>query len=231
MDIYPYPISSGQKGYLMKQKYPKSRSHLRIYQHIQYYKWIYINIIYPTFGYISRITDMYPIHCWPTITSQVIYLQLRHRYMLWHFKSIYFSDQQFCTRSFKNEKTRSSGGGDKTVWQMLLKSNEATKCLHRSSSLDSQDGRRWWWWCCGEVVAQQQFSKNTKGDERWKIVSHQTLFCCFLFFFKIKVFQTAWCVKGSTLKGGGGWLESSLELFIFFISNIREKSIIFHVTK
>ena len=28
---------------------------MRIYQHIQYFKWIYINIIYPTFGYISRI--------------------------------------------------------------------------------------------------------------------------------------------------------------------------------
>ena len=37
MDIYPYPISSGEKGYFMKQKYPRyihpRYIHLWIYQH------------------------------------------------------------------------------------------------------------------------------------------------------------------------------------------------------
>ena len=53
MDIYPYPISSGQKGYFMKQKYPKSRSICG-----------YINISSISNGYISisyiQHLDIYP---------------------------------------------------------------------------------------------------------------------------------------------------------------------------
>ena len=65
MDIYPYPISSGQKGYFMKQKYPRSRS-ICGYINISSISNGYISIsyiqhldIYP--GYISRGYISYPL--------------------------------------------------------------------------------------------------------------------------------------------------------------------------
>ena len=63
MDIYPYPISSGQKGYFMKQKYPKSRSICG-----------YINISSIPNGYISishiQHLDIYPnTHSWFDLTG------------------------------------------------------------------------------------------------------------------------------------------------------------------
>jgi hypothetical protein len=66
MDIYPYPISSGQKGYFMKQKYPKSRSicgYINISSISNGYtisiSYIQHLDIYP--GYISRGYISYPL--------------------------------------------------------------------------------------------------------------------------------------------------------------------------
>ena len=64
MDIYPYPITSGQNGYSMKQNYPRSRTICG-----------YINISSISKGYRSTLyqyhisiqhLDIYPTHCLPT---------------------------------------------------------------------------------------------------------------------------------------------------------------------